>query len=155
MKLWPSLLLLLGLWLTACAGPVNPPHDGPPPANQPPVETAPSRGVWHTYAKVDRIYSLSMEDDTVWAATNAGLVRWNRADGLASHNLTSIAADKAGHIWVGTDGKGVSEFDGQTWRTYTAANGLADDSVLAIAVDGAGHKWFGTRGGLSEFDDKP
>ena len=66
-----------------------------------------------------------------------------------------MAVDKAGHVWVGIDGKGVNEFDGQTWRTYTEADGLTNNSVLAIAVDPAGPKWFGTRGGLSKFDDTP
>jgi signal transduction histidine kinase/ligand-binding sensor domain-containing protein len=54
---------------------------------------------------------------------------------------------------VGTAGGGVSRFDGQSWKTYTAADGLASDFVQAIALDLQGALWVGTAGGgVSRFD---
>ena len=71
--------------------------------------------------------------------------------GLADDRVTAIAIDGTGHKWFGTRG-GVSEFDGETWTTYTSEDGLVRDYVNAIAIDEAGHKWFGTDGGVSKFD---
>jgi ligand-binding sensor domain-containing protein len=100
--------------------------------------------------------------DSVWAGTEGGVVRWNRTagtyvkytapDGLAQNTVNAVAIDDAGHPWFGTDGAGVSAFDGTNWTAYTAAEGLASDNVLAIAIDEAGHIWFGTFGGVSRFN---
>ncbi len=73
---------------------------------------------------------------------------------------TALAVDAAGHLWVGTDGYGVSRWDGSTWQTFTTADGLASDMVYAIAA-GPGAVWFATWsyltgeaafGGVSRYD---
>ena len=56
----------------------------------------------------------------------------------------SITVDAQNNIWVGTQGNGVSVFNGTTWTIYTTANGLADNNVWAIAIDAQGNKWIGT-----------
>ena len=69
--------------------------------------------------------------------------------------MVRVLIDGAGHKWFGTEGMGVSEFDGSVWTTYTTADGLASNYVEVIAIDGAGHMWFGHgwRGaGVSKFD---
>src|SRR5439155_23228482 len=40
-------------------------------------------------------------------------------------------------------GRGVSRFDGASWRTFTKADGLIGDEVTAIHVDPTGKVWFG------------
>lgn len=45
----------------------------------------------------------------------------------------------------------MSEFDGESWTTYTTADGLVHNWVNAIAIDAAGRKWFGAGAGLSRF----
>jgi len=78
---------------------------------------------------------------------------------LPSSAIYSLAKDKDGNIWVGTD-KGVavfyspglvfsgSNFDAQ--QIYIEQEGISQyllesEVVTAIAIDGANRKWFGTR----------
>lgn len=75
--------------------------------------------------------------------------------GLPSKNVRSIAVDRSGLIWVGTD-IGAAYF-------YAANNDavkpivesrflLRDDKVTAIAVDGGDRKWMGTERGVWLFN---
>ena len=97
--------------------------------------------------------------------TLAGAQKWTTytvANGLASNGVISIAIDAQGNKWFGTQGGGVSKFDGVQWTTYNISNSdLAGKNsfgnyVGAIAVDLEGNKWFGggTMGnyGVSKFD---
>ena len=75
--------------------------------------------------------------------------RWTTyttADGLARNEVKYLLQDDKGNLWVGTNGSGVSCFDGREWTTYTAAEGLANDDVEVILQDLAGSLWFGTKG---------
>ena len=38
--------------------------------------------------------------------------------------VEALIVDEAGHVWIGASEGGVSEFDGQTWTTYTKEDGL-------------------------------
>jgi ligand-binding sensor domain-containing protein len=71
-------------------------------------------------------------------------------DGLAGNVVNSIAIDRRGILWLGTDA-GVSRFDGSKFKTFTTADGLYHDAVYAVAIDGTGAKWFGTYGGVSRY----
>jgi hypothetical protein len=81
---------------------------------------------------------------------------------LASNQVISIAKDKDGKIWVGTD-NGISiincpesafEIDGCTAENKVSTDGIANgylfatQSVSSIAVDGANRKWIGTNTGV-------
>ena len=60
--------------------------------------------------------------------------------------------DRGGHLWMGTWGRGVALYDGNTIHTLGPEDGLAGDRVWAIAEDGRGHLWIGTNTGLSCWD---
>lgn len=63
---------------------------------------------------------------------------------------TSLAADPAGGVWVGTEGDGVWRHDGKKWTQFTTKDGLGDDYCYALAVDKAGRVWAGhLRSGVS------
>ena len=70
---------------------------------------------------------------------------YDKSDGLANDEVSSIAIDSEGNKWFayGFDGKGVSKFDGTNWTTYTESDGLANDYVSSITIDSEGNKWFG------------
>jgi serine phosphatase RsbU (regulator of sigma subunit)/streptogramin lyase len=56
-------------------------------------------------------------------------------------------------MWFGTEGGGVSRYDGRTFVNFTSKDGLADDRVRAIYRDPDGVMWFGTElGGVSCYD---
>jgi len=78
---------------------------------------------------------------------------------LLSQNVKSIAVDRTGDVWVGTDA-GLTSFSGQYDRTansyslhathYTRNGGLPSDIVQAVMVDSANVKWIGTDRGLAQ-----
>lgn len=99
-------------------------------------------------------------DGSAWAgaggATTGGISRFDGAswqpqadfNGPLPNAILALAADRAGGIWVGTDGAGASRWDGAAWRTFRAADGLASDIVYGIAANDDA-VWFGT---FSYFD---
>jgi len=75
--------------------------------------------------------------------------------GLALSGVSCSFEDRSGYIWFGTQGGGVSRYDGKSFTNYTTAQGLAGNSVQSIIQDKAGNIWFGTRGGgASKYDGK-
>lgn len=98
----------------------------------------------------------------LWAATGGGLLVWDvatadhvhfRAEhGLPSHELTTVAADAHGRIWVGSAGAGVAQYDGRAWQIFTTTAGLPSDTIHDLALTPAGNLLAGTAAGLAQFD---
>ncbi|TAK06493.1 MAG: hypothetical protein EPO39_08745 [Candidatus Manganitrophaceae bacterium] len=84
--------------------------------------------------------------DAAWTIYPAG-------SGLGDLWVYDIFFDPDGTAWIAT-WKGVSRFDGKTFKTYTEEDGLLDKWVYAIAKDHDGNFWFGTEGGINRFDGK-
>ncbi len=75
--------------------------------------------------------------------------------GMNSSYVVSILEDKNGNLWFGTDGGGVSKYDGKTFTHYTDKEGLSNNVVYSILEDKSGNLWFGTYGGgVSKYDGK-
>ena len=76
-------------------------------------------------------------------------------NGLALDGVNCSTLDSKGNLWFGTDGGGVSRYDGKSFTTFAAAQGLRNNTVLSIAEDKKGNLWFGTNGGgVSRYDGK-
>ncbi|MEW6753315.1 MAG: two-component regulator propeller domain-containing protein [Candidatus Latescibacterota bacterium] len=75
------------------------------------------------------------------------------AAGPVSDQVTALAEDAEGNVWVGTAG-GLSRFDGSGWTTFTQADGLAGNWVVSIAVDPRGQVWTVGAGGITHFDGR-
>ena len=75
-------------------------------------------------------------------------------DGLALDAITCSFADKDGNLWFGTDGGGVSRYDGRSFTNYTVEHGLPSNQIFTIRQDRSGDLWFGTRSGASRFDGR-
>lgn len=73
-------------------------------------------------------------------------------DGLAQSQVLSIHQDRNSYMWYGTNGGGVSKFDGNKFKTYTEADGLVNNVVFSIIEDKKGKIYFGTNKGLSIYD---
>jgi len=69
---------------------------------------------------------------------------YNLSDGLPSSFVLSLLCDRTGALWIGTEGGGVSRYDGVEFSTLTAENGLPGNDVWAIAEDNDGALWFAT-----------
>jgi hypothetical protein len=102
--------------------------------------------------------SIDNTSDDQWKWYRQGAGNGN----LPSNNVLSIANDKAGFIWIGTDrGIGLIQcpqqiFSGQGCEAVLpvvqqdnfAGYLFRDERVQAIAVDGADRKWIGTKNGV-------
>src|SRR5262249_35512330 len=127
------------------------------------VPMSPStNGGWTTYLKPFRYSDLLVRGDTVWCATReAGLLRYSRAaqrfsaitrapNGLAGNELTCLSYDRAGQLWVGTNGAGLSRMsaDGNSWKLVNPFDGLPSDSVNCLRAEGD-TMWIGTPRGIA------
>jgi ligand-binding sensor domain-containing protein/serine phosphatase RsbU (regulator of sigma subunit) len=70
-----------------------------------------------------------------------------------SYGHKSALCDKQGNLWFGTEGGGLSRYDGKSFTNYTSVQGLANSKVLSIIEDKNGNIWVGTDGGgVSRYD---
>ena len=115
---------------------------------------------WRSWTHEDGLGAPN--DDGLPLSTNTGLGTRSRhnlnvmVNGQPSYNpnyVFCLYVDKAGTIWAGTWGGGVSRFDGKRWTNLTHRDGLAGDIVYTITQDRQGAMWFGTQQGVSRYKD--
>jgi ligand-binding sensor domain-containing protein/signal transduction histidine kinase len=75
-------------------------------------------------------------------------------NGLALDGIRCSVKDNNGNLWFGTNGGGVSRYDGKSFTNFTSAHGLPNNLVYSILEDKSGNFWFGTAGGVSRYDGK-
>jgi ligand-binding sensor domain-containing protein/signal transduction histidine kinase len=82
-----------------------------------------------------------------------GLVsQFTKSRGLLDDNVTSVAADNNGQVWVGTK-SGLNVSTGQGFKAYTPRDGLPDEFVSGVHVARSGTVWITTRSGMCQFVD--
>lgn len=77
---------------------------------------------------------------------------FNTEHGLALSSILSGFKDKAGNLWFGTFGNGISKYDGKSFTTYNSSHGLIHNLIEAITEDSNGNIWFSTYGGVSKYN---
>jgi len=119
-------------------------------------------GAWTTMLSVRTFKDLLATEQSIWCATGeAGLLRYDRAadrydvirrvpGGLASNDLTALALDGRGQLWVGTRSSGVSRLaaDGSRWDVINVLDGLPIDSVQVVEAQGD-TVWIGAGPGIA------
>lgn len=106
-------------------------------------------GPWTTWLRAYRYTDLLADTTGVWCSTlQAGLLRFDIASrtyqqyvrepgGLASNALTSLATDRSGRLWVGTDGAGLSRRDPDgRWGLVNEFDGLQSGQVTCLRAVG-------------------
>ncbi|TND08219.1 MAG: putative signal transduction histidine kinase [Bacteroidetes bacterium] len=66
--------------------------------------------------------------------------RYTVTEGLPSPEIYDVIQDHYGYIWIATD-RGVSRFDGRTFRNFGTENGLTDNTVFNLHEDAQGRLW--------------
>lgn len=97
----------------------------------------------------------------LWFSANGKLTQlragkftdWTAAQGLPHEPVRELLGDRAGNLWIGTPGHGLTLFREGRFRSFDKRDGLADDEVTALYESRAGQLWVGlNNGGISRFD---
>ena len=89
-------------------------------------------------------------------------VNFTTKDGLVDNDVTTMALDADGILWLGTgadyvSGNGVSRYDTRTGKflqPLTTKDGLASNTIRSISAAADGTVWFGTNAGVSRYDTR-
>ncbi len=73
-------------------------------------------------------------------------------DGLAQSQPLRIFQSSTGYLWIGTNGGGISRFDGLTFTNFGPRDGLPSEIVYAIDEAPDGTLWFGTETGVGRYN---
>ncbi|HAB16340.1 MAG TPA: hypothetical protein DCE44_07805, partial [Verrucomicrobiales bacterium] len=102
---------------------------------------------------------VQTRDGYLWLGTLNGLARFDgirfmvlgahNTPALKSNRILALLEDRAGGLWIGTEGGGVTRWYAGRFTTYTIWEGLAHDTVQCLAEDSRGQVLIGTLGGLS------
>ncbi|CAM2070795.1 Response regulator [Sulfidibacter corallicola] len=123
------------------------------------------------------IWSLAinrLNPDELWVATEGGglityhtvtgkkrVWRHNRADpfSIAQDSIARLHQDRAGLLWIGTDGSGLSCYDPRHIKSFNLVRhlpgqprSLSNDHVLCFALDRSENLWVGTGDGLNRLE---
>lgn len=71
-------------------------------------------------------------------------INYTEREGLASNFVYRMTQDKRGFIWFLTD-KGMSKFDGSTFKNFTVKDGLPNNDIWHIRLTPDGRVWYFTR----------
>ena len=89
-----------------------------------------------------------------------GLARWHPEeglkfygveDGLIDDKINDLLLDRAGNLWIATQG-GLACFDGRVFHNFTTADGLPNNRIRCLFEDSRSQLWFGTDGGVVHYD---
>ena len=113
---------------------------------------------------------LISKNGDLYAGGGNGLDRMDISTGSFTHialgsgrdvslggEITSLAEDPTGHLWIGTSGKGVYRLDQQSGyvtgfsHNPDLSSTISGNAILSVFVDLAGNTWVGTRNGLNLF----
>ncbi|MDO9188166.1 MAG: two-component regulator propeller domain-containing protein [Bacteroidia bacterium] len=72
--------------------------------------------------------------------------------GLSQPQILAVFQDDDGVMWFGTNGGGITKFDGNSYEYFTDKDGLADNLIYCITKDKKGRILIGTNNGLSVYD---
>lgn len=73
--------------------------------------------------------------------------------GLPNLFILCAVEDQTGKIWLGTDGGGLSVYDGSSFKTYTTADNISGNVVFRVLPDSEGRLWVCTSEGLSLYQN--
>jgi ligand-binding sensor domain-containing protein/serine phosphatase RsbU (regulator of sigma subunit) len=73
-------------------------------------------------------------------------------DGLPQSQVFSMLQDSRGYLWIGTNGGGLSRFDGLNFVTFTKKDGLTGNTIRCLLEDKRKNLWIATDNGLTFYN---
>ncbi len=78
---------------------------------------------------------------------------YTKLQGLRHPSVYTLIQDKAGNIWIGMRGGGLSRFDGQNFTHFSNIPATNGHRVMTLIEDSSGNMWFGSeKEGLFKYD---
>ena len=109
----------------------------------------------------DHIFFLEADGDSLWIATEGGLVlyhegtweSWTEENGLPWNVVMGLAKDeKTGDLWLALFGEGIARFSGGHFEHFTQMNsGLINDVSFGIDIQGD-NVWVASTAGISRYN---
>lgn len=119
------------------------------------------------------ILSIAARNNEIWMATLGGVIKcrmpvncntdqlktefseMHTQREIGNYFVYKVFVDSRNRLWFGTDGKGITCLEGDTYTNYSKKNGLNSDVVYSITEDAEKNIWFSTLdGGVYRFDGK-
>ena len=85
-------------------------------------------------------------------AQQYNFLTYSVGEGLPQSQVFAVMQDSRGYLWSGTQGGGLSRFDGLDFETFTTENGLLSNYINALFEDSDGQIWIGTNTGICRYD---
>ena len=103
-------------------------------------------------------------DGYLWLATDEGLVRFdgvqftlfdeNNTSAITHNDISSLAEDSAGNLWIGTRGGGLCRLSHGKFTCLTTRDGLSGNMIQSLCLGNRGELWIGYESfGLSRLSD--
>ncbi|MGV3636405.1 MAG: two-component regulator propeller domain-containing protein [Flavobacteriales bacterium] len=93
--------------------------------------------------------------DPVRTGAIAHMRTFTTDDGLPMDDIMCGTLDRNGMLWFGTNGGGITRYDGRSFTNFSTADGLPDNVILSLLSDSQGILWIATStGGLCKDDGR-
>lgn len=79
---------------------------------------------------------------------------FSKLQGLKHNVVRCILEDRKGNLWFGTDGGGVSRYNGSQFAHFSIREGLSSDLIMGIIEDRRGNIWFATWNGITCYNGR-
>ncbi len=87
------------------------------------------------------------------SAQTHNFLTYSLEEGLPQSQIYAMIEDAQGYLWLGTQGGGLSRFDGKTFINYGIRDGLSSNYIQALFEDKNGRIWIGTSNGICVFEN--
>lgn len=116
-------------------------------------------GQWEGFTEASgltngNILSITGKDSTIWVGTLGGvsqittrgagtisIEKYTREDGISDNYIYQVEVDEVGHLWIATDGNGVTRMREGEFDVFRENRGLINEVIYSVTTDQTGVTW--------------